>query len=592
MRLAYLLMQQKIQSAFFPLSSLSVSQEFIQAPDEHRLRSISRLSRSIVSLDDQGSNVTIYSVDDASLEAAQSLLVQSLHDDRQAYKRQIYSYASAPIPSDTFASVPTYGFIPYVASSPISWLFSPGPTTNLFRIARQDVINADEKVFSEEDDLDKPSLKSLKSIETYDKAKAASLNDNVFALLQDKVQIQNKSSGSWTFTAEFGHLLFNNHDQASESKVLSLITPPVPGTWPLEHGIDWLRNSIQRDVLSAPSFNPILPPLAAGLDAGTVPSQFTTQSAEDGDDANQSLEERINRSNQRWSENLSKFGFHLQTNNSHKLHQIVNLNTPRFAEDLVITFTGGKADLEIRLRETTNGVSSSGMAFHEAKWVQKTNADILVPEASVDLRLGAIYSDEVKESALLEDAGLREYLEEQRDRGNKISTEETPEVEERRATLPRTAIVQDEELFLISAKQICRWEWDILDKKIASFQGKFVLERGAQSDEGENQPAFKVGQTKSDDIVGRIVADLKSLSLQVEFKVGEVQSAGIETEAAEIDENVDSIEDGSSEQDEEKVEEGLYQTASEHDTRQVPSWKITRQFVNMFLAKGYRALRG
>lgn len=577
----------KIQSAFFPLSSLSVSREAVQVPDEHRLRSISRLSRSIVSLDDKGANVTIHSVDDASLEAAQSLLVQSLHDDQQSQKRQMYSYASPPIPSDTFVSIPTYGFIPCVGSSPVSWLFDPGLTTSLFRITRQDIIDADEQAFSEQDNLDKPFLRSLNSIETYDSSRSTSLSDNIFVQLQDRAQIQNKSSGSWTFTAEFGHLLFNNHDQASESKVLSLITPPVAGTWPLEHGLEWLRNSIQRDVLAAPSFNSCLPPLAANLDAGTVPSQGSTQPSKDGNDADADEDsgERIIRTNQHWSESLRQFGFHLQTNKLHKLYKIVDLETPRFVEDLVITFTGSKADLQIRLRETMeeDRLDSTGLIVDEAKWVQRINADVLVPESSVDVRLGVVHSKSVEESALMKDAGLKQYLEEQREsNSNKIlstNSEESIDVEERPVALPRTAVVEDEKLFLISARRICRWEWDILDKKVASFQAKLVLERGAQDDAGENRSAFKVSSLKV--VPSKNVADF--ISLQIEFKENE--------ESAELSSDVE--EGGEiSEQHVNKVEKETYQNSSQRDAKSVPSWKIVQPLVNYFLAKGYRALQG
>lgn len=458
----------------------------MKPPSDQRLRFISQRSQTIVSIDENGENITIYSVEDASLNTAQSLLVQSIHDDQLLPDRQFFSYASPPIPSDTLVSVPTYGFVPYVGPTPVPWLADPGPNASLFRIARQDIVGADEQVFSNamQDNPDKPNLRSLQTAETYDSTRAATLKDDAFVQLRDRLNLSKDSSGSCSYTAEFGHLLFDNQSQSGSSRVLNLITPPLPGIWPLEHSLEWLRKDSAK-----PSFCAIIPPIALSLDAGLVPSTSTYNSLISDSDASPS--EKLRRRLDYWAETLQQFGLPVRSNARHQLADIVDVNASSYSDDLLITFAGDRADLAITLRVNTEE-GEGGMAFHAAQWIKKATADVLVPESGVDMRLGVAHQEQLMEEVLAADEGLQRYLTEQK--AIPPTLFEHPEVEERAAIVPQTAIVQGQKVFLISARRVCRWEWQLFEDKAAQYKGKLVMEKAVQNEAKDNFSTFKVSR--------------------------------------------------------------------------------------------------
>lgn len=466
----------------------------MQPPSDQRLRLISQRSQTVVSLDDEGQNVNIYSVEDASLNAAQSMLVQSAYDDHLSRRRQFYSYASPPIPFDLQVSLPTYGFVPVVGPTPLPWLVDPGHNASLFRLTRQDIVGADDIAFGNtmQDNPDAPSLRSIKTAETYGMTKAATTKEDAFDQLQKQLYILEDSTGTYSYTAEFGHLLFDNNEHAGSPKAMNLVTPPLGGTWPLEHGLEWLRKAVYGDELasSSPSFCSIIPPLAANMDAGRVPSA-SSYSFDMTSDADVSPQEKHNRKMEYWAEHLQLLGVPLRSNAKHQLIDIVDVDSASFSDDFLITFAGDKADLNIQLRvDTTEGQGE--MVFRGAQWVQRATGDVLVPESSVDLRLGVAYKEPVSEEVLREDDGLQRYLAEQK--GYSAEYSENTEVEERAAVLPQTAEVQGRKVFLISAKRVCRWEWELFDDRLAHFKGKLVMQKAIQDDNRDNASTFKVSR--------------------------------------------------------------------------------------------------
>jgi hypothetical protein len=456
---------------------------------------ISQRSQTIVSVDENRENITIYSVEDKSLNAAQSMIVQSIHDVHLARRRHFYSFASPPIPSDTLLSVPAYGFVPYVGPTPLPWLADPGPSASLFRIARQDIVGAAEKAFSNvmQDDPDMPNLRSLQTAETYDSTRASSTKDDAFAHLQEQLHIPEDSPGSFSYTAEFGHLLFDNQKQAGSSRVLSLIAPPLPGIWPLEHSLEWLRKGLEGEeaIHSKPSFCPVIPPLAANMDSGLVPSSTSYNLTAEAD---LSPAEKLQRRLDYWAEQLQQLGVPLRSNSRHQLADIVDVDASSYSEDLLITFAGDRADLAIQLRVKTEGEQEeAGLTLHKAQWVQKANADVLVPESGIDMRLGVAHNEHLSEETILADEGLQRYLEELKAIPVTASVEDS-ELEEQSAVPPQTAIVQGRKVFMVGARRVCRWEWQLFEDEAVQFKGKLVMEKAIQDDLEDNVSTFKVSR--------------------------------------------------------------------------------------------------
>lgn len=209
-------------------------------PDDHRLRLMSQISQTIVSLDKTGQNVTIYSVNEAALATAETMLSQYLHDTQMTQQRQYHSYASS---SDRQLNeeVPlsdgkvTYAFVPHVGPSPLPWQSDPGTQGSLFRIAQQNEFSPSESVFAKK----KKGTAHQTMLQRVD-AKESSSDRDLFSVLKSEVSDNETPSGTWSYTADFGHLLFDNHNRASSSRVLSLVYPPLEGSWPLETGLEWL----------------------------------------------------------------------------------------------------------------------------------------------------------------------------------------------------------------------------------------------------------------------------------------------------------------------------------------------------------------
>lgn len=341
---------------------------------------------------------------------------------------------------------------------------------SLFRLTRQDMVENEVQPFSPamQGNADQPSLRSIDTPESYNLPRPSGSGSNVFEELQARLDLGDTAPHQVYYTAEFGHLLFDNSSQACSSRVLSLITPPSPSSWPLEHAAVWMRRGkAEGDTSRAPSFLACVPPLAVNMDAG-----FASSSTE------------------YWSDQLSRYGLTARRK-ANDLSDIVDLDSSRFVEIISVTYGGQSADLVVELQRKVDENGGAGWTLDKAQWLQHAMADVLVPEAAVDVRLSAQHSEILDVSALVEDEGMQQYLDQQTAVKPASSPKESVEEEEVMEP-PRTIVVQGKTLRLVSARRKSQWQWSLLSPPSSRFAGKLVLERAAMVKEAGAASSLQV----------------------------------------------------------------------------------------------------
>ncbi|UZJ53337.1 hypothetical protein CBS101457_002657 [Exobasidium rhododendri] len=562
-----------IRSFVGPVSTFSLSDSSMKGAYSRRLRQISQISKAAVSIDEDRNEVTIHHLDDASLSLAQSHLVQFYQNEHSSQKRQYFSYASPPVSLQTRYSVPTFAFEPHVGLSPIPWLSDVGASATLFRLTRQDIIDSKTSPFSVmmQDDPDKPILRHLNIPEDYDSTKLEFSGDDTFQLLHEQLKIEDDSPGAFVYSAEFGNLLIDNQSRASSSKVLSLIRPPLSGSWPLEHALQWLREKASMERVITPSFLPNTPPIAVSMDAGIASASTVAPGLDEG--RGFSAEERFERKSEYWNEHIRQYGFKVKSIKN-DLRDILDLKSPHFEEVMVVKYSGALAELVIELQrvekknsdEATEGIAtSSGWIYDKAEWVNRSEGDVIVPEAAVDLRLSTRHAVPVEGKEVAKDERLQQFFLEHMPKAmpdarllpdgasNSAPDEEKQEMQQEESLIdaPSSVTVQGHKMQLSSARRTSRWRWDLQGERAHHYQGCVVMEKTALEND--------VGYTSS---------------VKIEYAEGAHERRG----------------QGEGSQEAEEGSEREERTGEQH-MPSTPRWQDIRPYVDVFLTKRYHSLQ-
>jgi hypothetical protein len=252
------------------LPALTSMPSTLSPPSLQQLQQLSALTSSHIVFESSKGNagtVKITSVNKASSQLASNLLTQ-LQYERQCISSRSYASLTAPsIPSYSDASLPEYSLQAHSNTDDGALLGS----STAFRLTRQGTAIRSTDVLDwvawGKSTEHFEATSNMPYVQRLESEKAVNGSKIVQSLLET-LPSGNEDEGpaKKVFQAEFGHLLFRPND-ASKS-IMDLLSAPLPGSWPVEHGLAWLREDIasakEEESLPkrAPTFVPNIPPSA------------------------------------------------------------------------------------------------------------------------------------------------------------------------------------------------------------------------------------------------------------------------------------------------------------------------------------------